>query len=425
MYADCHSIGLVYVFMAEGYQAILSSERPWEGLDEERVLREHLEKAVRRLAPDKIQIVGTRELTPTMASLSRMTKRGEQKELGDLLLGSGRDLNYDSPKVVEAMIRLARATKFHEEPIFRFDADVEVDDENVLCLLNYYDELATKEQYYFFSGGYRCSDPASRAGSLLNAYAVRTAQFWKEVGGVGKLDTRRAKHFLDDLRKIGADPYTQVISGAGLCMSPSAIQVLPPFANVAELIIWIDDHLKRVLHEDMKHFGRPKGAFRRCCEAKFVQDRHPGGLKGQDVAWHSDEYLKRLVRGCLLDAMIQDRRPNGRGQVAGLVGDYVTKGLPLEDRDALDMRLKPIGVNRLELIEATWGQPVYEGSAVYDFAQTELPGAGADLVDEVIEAVDSYFALLETWSQFVSLCQQIDRRLRANQWLFRPVLDPP
>jgi hypothetical protein len=256
---------------------------------------------------------------------------------------------------------------------------------------------------------------------LLNSYAVRVAQFCSKGGGMETLDIGKAKQFLDDLPAIGGDPYKQVISGAGLCMSPEAIRALPPFANVGEAIIWIDDHLKRILHEDMGHLGYPKGKCRRCDQATFVQDRHPHAITAEDVHWHSRDYLKRLVRGCLLDAMIQDRRSRAQGLVAQFVDGYNQMGWS-PSKVFLQTRLRGVADNRLNLIKKTWQQGAYLGSAVHDFAQEELSGgSGAHLVDEAIEAVDSYFALLEIWDQFATLCQQINRKLKANGWLFRPV----
>jgi hypothetical protein len=41
----------------------------------------------------------------------------------------------------------------------------------------------------------------------------------------------------------------QVISGAGLVISVPAIRRLPPFMNAKDLVVWVDDHLKRKLHE--------------------------------------------------------------------------------------------------------------------------------------------------------------------------------
>ena len=45
----------------------------------------------------------------------------------------------------------------------------------------------------------------------------------------------------------------QVISGAGLYMSHQAIHKLPPFMNLRNFVSWIDDHLKRRLHEAVGH----------------------------------------------------------------------------------------------------------------------------------------------------------------------------
>lgn len=146
-------MGLVYLFIAEGYQTILGADRPWEGLDKERILRNLLEATIEKQDTRKIQIVGVQELTPIMARFSRAA----EGELGPLLLGHGRQMSYDSPKIAEAIIRLARPMHCGEEPIFRFDADVELDDENLTQLLRFYEqERGRGNKFYFFSGGYRC-----------------------------------------------------------------------------------------------------------------------------------------------------------------------------------------------------------------------------------------------------------------------------
>jgi hypothetical protein len=332
---------------------------------------------------------------------------------------------YDSPKVVEAIIRLARGRRFGREPIFRFDADVEVDDQNVRRLLEYY-ARQSRRRYYFFSGGYRSRHPQDERCELLNKYAVRLAQFCDQGGGVATLDKDKARRFLRDLRDIGADPETQVISGAGLCISPEAIRMLPPFANVGEQIIWIDDHLKRILHEELGHFRYPRDVGRRCDEARFIQDRYPppDGVTAQAVGWHGGEYLERLVRGCLMDALIRDRNRRRRGVLAECVDAFIrTGGLTLPKPQVETMLRRPAN-ERLDLIINTWKGKGYIGSPVFNFAES-LSGAESAQDGRVlytrglIEDVDAYCHLLGIWSQFVYLCQSVDRRTKVNRWLFR------
>ncbi|MEO5360861.1 MAG: hypothetical protein H7843_10515 [Nitrospirota bacterium] len=56
------------------------------------------------------------------------------------------------------------------------------------------------------------------------------------------------------LTAIGAHPLYAVISGALLCLSEGAILDLPPFSNFQNNVMWIDDHLKYSLHRAMQHF---------------------------------------------------------------------------------------------------------------------------------------------------------------------------
>ncbi len=437
-FADCSSIGLVYLFIAEGYQAILGADRPWEGLNRERILRNLLQDAIDKLptnkAPrDRFQIVGTHELTPVMARLSREAEERREQKLGELLLGHGERLYYDSPKVVEAIIRLARAARPElcgEDPIFRFDADVDVDDKNVKLLLKYQALRSAQNECYFFSGGYRPPDPPDPIGKLLNGYAVRVAQFCGRGGGTATLMAGIARQFLTDLGKIGADPDKQVISGAGLYISPEAIRKLPPFANVGDLIVWIDDHLKRILHEELDHFRpKPKGSDRRC-KATFVQDRYGSVLSGHDARWHREEYLRRLVMGCLLDGLIQGRAGAKRGPAAEYVGMFLDSGMKRLSFD-LQRELAEPARERLVEIRNTWGDAQAKGTAVYAIARNRLPhvaeghGLEVHLIREVIKGVDDYIELLGIWKEFVELCEQINPDRPANKWLFlRPVRQP-
>ncbi len=431
-FADCSSIGFVYLFIAEGYQAILGADRPWEGLNRERILRNLLQDAIDKLptnkAPrDRFQIVGTHELTPVMARLSRVAEERREQKLGELLLGHGERLYYDSPKIVEAIIRLARAARPElcgEDPIFRFDADVDVDDKNVKLLLKYQALRSAPNECYFFSGGYRPPDPRDPIGKLLNGYAVRVAQFCGRGGGTETLMAGMAQRFLKDLGKIGADPNKQVISGAGLYISPEAIRRLPPFANVGDLIVWIDDHLKRILHEELDHFSpKPKGSDRRC-EATFVQNRYGSVLSGNDARWHREEYLRRLVMGCLLDGLIRDRHRGKPGPAAEAVKTFLKDGMK---RLSFDLQRYLAGPARDRLVEIRnlWESAKYKGSPLYTFARKHLPkakpGLEVPLIREVIKDVDAYIELLGIWEDFVKLCQEINPDRPANKWLFRHV----
>jgi len=124
-----------------------------------------------------------------------------------------------------------------------------------------------------------------------------------------QLEVDAIAHFMCGLDKFGANPFLQVISGAGLCLSDSAILDLPPFSNMRQNVVWIDDHLKYSLHHELHHFGfcQDKDLVARVVDAPFQQTRHanPKALRLYDARWHLREYLPRLVLGCVADAWLR------------------------------------------------------------------------------------------------------------------------
>jgi hypothetical protein len=438
MYDKCPSVGLVYVFIAEGYQALLSGKKPFQSLYADRLLRDILIEE-RKNSTGKIEIVRIRELVPFMAKLSaefetRRSQGNDERRLGELLLGHGERLYYDSPKLVEAIIRLARFAKKGQEPIFRFDADVEVDQVNVERLLSLYEKLAKKAtgadhsagnpaSHYFRSGGYRART-RTQEDRLFNQTPVRTAQFW-DVGRQ-ELNATLANRFLDELALIGADPRHQVTSGAGLMISFRAISELPPFANASEQIVWIDDHLKRILHEELGHFGMGKRRKngRRAQQVTFVQDRYPEparDLDSESLNWHREDYLDRLIRGCLLDAAVLDRDKDR----AGLLADWVFHGTLMNQPMAAALRNKlQIRMGRIKSLWTAYP----EGSAPSEYVRKRLSSlkqqqngitmtVEAALIEDAVATAENYLKLVQVWPLFCRRCESIDEA--ENTWLFR------
>lgn len=410
-YQACPSIGLVYVFIADGYQAILAGKEPWRALDRERRLRRMFARHIGAAGATKFQIVGTRELTPTLAALARLA--GPQ--LARLLLGGGRRMYYDSPKFVEAVIRLARG--FRPEPIFRFDADVMVNEQAVQNLRGFHRRLQERG-LYFFSGGYACYPPTMNQKRLLNDYAVRVHHLSDRCRGRYVVNEPVAERFLDELQQVGADQRCQVISGAGLCMSFQAIFALPPFANVGGQIVWIDDHLKRRLHEQVGQLDHNRNC--RCSKANFLQHRYPAGVASGDVKWARNQYLPRLARGSVMDALIWDRRADAPGPLADLVDSYLKnplRGPP--SRNMLQQRLTAPAQARLDELIALWRQPHYRRYGPFGFAGRLASGANDRLVRQAIDAADQYFKLLDMWPRLAGAVLLLDREDPGNRWLFR------
>jgi hypothetical protein len=272
-------------------------------------------------------------------------------ELPRFFCGPAKEFTYDSPKFVEAVIRLARGDTPHlaEYPIVRIDEDAEVNCAAIHSLLDTYEELGRRQRFYFFSGAYGepVVESVPKAGSAqgapayLNNFAVRTHFFTKlsTRDGHARGDqvfptatVQQIKHFLADLDAIGAKqlpssrneytvalkdiissnedprnqraerPSTQVISGAGLIMSSRAVRFLPPFMNFQHLTVWVDDHLKRRLHEGL--YDLERNDVESLMSAKLKQNRHPDGVKAKDIDWAVHTYFDRLLRGCVFRRVI-------------------------------------------------------------------------------------------------------------------------
>jgi hypothetical protein len=260
--------------------------------------------------------------------------------------GPGQEFTYDSPKFVEAVIRLARGDTPHlaAYPVIRIDEDAEPNPEMVRELLRHYGEISRSERFYIFSGAYGrpvasppgdSQDPTQPI-DYLNDFAVRT-HFFAKVGPQDGYSLppdiiKQIKHFLGDLDALGAKqlpssrenytgnltelishpgdprnpkdpairqerPATQVVSGAGLIMAVTAIRFLPPFMNFQHLTVWVDDHLKRRLHEGLGDLSRDD--VENVSSARIRQYRHPNGVKSKDVEWAIQNYFDRLLRGCV------------------------------------------------------------------------------------------------------------------------------
>ena len=300
----CRNVGLVYVYVDVGIEFALShlpesdiekgeiSFSMKELESEERTrncLKIAADEAIQELLDNpesdfdraqapRFQFVGLPHLLSLFNALFKIDPTLIKNLAGEL-----RNFTYDSPKFVEAVICLVRgAHPIHDQyPILRFDADVEVNEEGVGTLITAVNHsLNAFFMFNFFSGGYgRCDGMAEP----VNDYAVRVHwlidQKPKEVGQPLNLKDR-GEVFLRDLGELGATQVAssaqmsrpmrelvqkkrkgvsanrfspQVISGAGLFMSLSAIRALPPFMNSNYLTVWIDDHLKRRLHEAVGH----------------------------------------------------------------------------------------------------------------------------------------------------------------------------
>lgn len=212
-------------------------------------------------------------------------------------IGSSQVIHYDTPKIVEAIVRLRLLGT--GVPVFRADWDVLFrDPENVndhlslfkaiaLCLTTHQlrrDEASIST--FIFSASYdanailNATQPGEKFTAWSCAFATRVFPALPvNQGAIRRIgpdytwgnyaedvfDEDLARKFyglaqnglrsngITGIGEIGAHPLVSVISGALFCLSESAILDLPPFSNFGLNVSWIDDHLKFCLHRELKH----------------------------------------------------------------------------------------------------------------------------------------------------------------------------
>jgi hypothetical protein len=217
-------------------------------------------------------------------------------------IGKSQAIRYDTPKIVEAIVRLRLFGS--GVPVFRLDYDVLFrGDENkdlpdlglfktvASCLRAYrlrMDEPSVATFLLSASYDTRALVPPENSTSLAawrGALATRVfpalpvvpdeikrvrrlegkEQYTWERYAETVFDSALARKFyglaendlvtegVAGIGKIGAHPIASVVSGAMLCLSEGAILDLPPFSNFTLNVSWIDDHLKYCLHRELRH----------------------------------------------------------------------------------------------------------------------------------------------------------------------------
>jgi len=311
----CNNVSLVYLFYSQAYQSyVCNIESAEDDANNEIKIAVSLDNYINSVCknPSKFQFVGLNQLRPLLNEL-KLVAKNKGFSLNNLLLGGGSNLFYDCPKIPEAFIRIARRGR--NEPILRFDADVYVDENSVALLINKWQEqIAANKKYFFFSGSYFYHD-INREKELfyLNDYSVRTHFISSDLRGEDyemcddnesefHIDSDMCLNFIRGLSHIGATPAGQPISGAGLCISPLAITQFPPFANMSKNIVWIDDNIKRFLHEGVNDLSLDDVSM--VDGAKFKQNRYPNGIRCKDLTWAKQHYIPRLILGCIIHSVI-------------------------------------------------------------------------------------------------------------------------
>jgi hypothetical protein len=372
----------------------------------------------------KVKIVTVNDLRDLLDELE--LRAGSM--LGKFLVGGLGRLTYDAPKIVEAAVRIAYLGS--TIPVLRFDDDVLfasrqgefADKEDPAALRSLLDgiEAIVEEywartsnpyaDYFIISGAYMEKHSQKRmidgpAGSLgpmaaLDGFATRTLPAYRVDFGTGAFmpEKKAIQGFLKSLRRVGAHPLFQVVSGAGLCMSDSAILDLPPFSNMRGYVMWIDDHLKYALHDELGHFAtlnqnakRGPGKFRaRVDKAVFPQTRYAREIEIGDFQWTTREYIPRLLRGCVAHGWLRDpklarqnlsnkyRREHfleyGRDLAEWIRAARIEKN---SRQDRL-RKLKTEAYETLSKLAMLWGGETFKGTLIYHFVTGQLAELGCN-----------------------------------------------
>ncbi len=462
---DRRRIGVVYIYVDEQVKKmldILSQLQDDENLSipveievEEDAIKDLLRgiaNDVRNRLPDpaaapSFQFVGLRELQYLISELRKISPA-----LPAYLSSPKFTFTYDSPKFVEAILRLARSETSYlaDFPIIRLDEDTKCNPEFIDALMKVYLKERTKELYFFFSGTYGKPESVD----LINDYAVRTHWFADPnlpVNNQLQGKENLVQTFLADLNELGAtqiensEQYyssamrrhlrsgsrssarprrsqTQVISGAGLIMSSRAIAALPPFMNFRFLTTWVDDHLKRRLHEAIGdiHFAKVESVP----DARIQQDRHHNGIRTNDIELAYIDYFERLLRGCMFRAIIH--KPSGEPTMySNLVEEFVKdrrdRALTAAELGQVMDTISSLAQERLEEVLMSWKSDEFDGTKSYQWA-SELSGSDAqqkEYVKSVTQDAVNYLGLVRDWPFFVRAIRRLP--YTGFRWLFEEV----
>jgi hypothetical protein len=425
-YLLCRNIGLVYIYVDTGMRLTLQhlaekantlqfaiGELEFEQ-NTRNCLKLAVDKTINEISTEtpsfspssapKIQFIGLPHLLTLIHSLYRI-----DPDLIQDLAGREQSFTYDSPKFVEAVIRLVRGADVvrGQYPILRMDEDVEVNETAIGLLLGKAREVlhGGLDLYSFFSGGYgssslRVSDLKDKGRSNeyaldpVNDYAVRL--HWLVDRNTHQL-SRQGMCFLRDLGEFGATQVStdqslssvtsdflirkrkgktanrasqQVISGAGLFMSRLAIRTLPPFMNFRTAVTWIDDHLKRRLHEVLGHIDPDDpDNIEHLDNALVKQERHKDGIVDKDIVWVSDVYFERLLSGCITHALITT--PDGeQGELAAAVDAILQQGPEkMLDEEDLRKRLERVAADTALSVLEIWQHADYGSALLSQWAE--------------------------------------------------------
>ena len=231
--------------------------------------------------------------------------------------------------------------------------------------------------------------------------------------------------FLQDIGKIGAtqEPAIgtrmsqQVISGAGLFMTPPTIRKLPPFMSFFNSTLWVDDHLKRRLHEaigdltpdDPEHLPN----------VFFKQDRHPNGIipiTGRKSIKAIEDYFDRLFRGCIFHFLFM--KPGG---TIGVLGSEIKKVLPPRKPNIkekrIEERIRIEAMKTANSVLSIWKGADYYGNILLKNWAAKMARKQNKLVDSLVRDAILYIRLVPRWNLFKGAID--DLQDYQAYWLYR------
>jgi hypothetical protein len=464
----CRNVGLVYMYLSFGAEEIMQAIVRGEPLVMPPVVLEAeneclsilqlAENQARRTYSDRslrFIYVTTVQLMALFNNLHHT-----DPDLFSFIYSTNRSFVYDSPQLVEAVIRIARGqdprSAFY--PIVRFDEDVDVCEKSLDSLLTAYEHFLVENGnlYFFFSGCYGDPNNADKLDPI-NDVAVRSHWFSKRNGDIyipSETNFKQIKLFLRDLGEIGATQSSsnaypsvhgqsliaergftanrktpQLISGAGQIVSLRCVQDLPPFMNMNVQSVWMNDHLPRQLYERIGDIYYQE-ELESVTEARFRQDRHPQGITQKDVHWVSNAggYFDRLLAGCMMDALISQptveknrviRRPT---EFTDAIRFIVSNPVANIDHEAMAPKLREYAERRYEQTLWLWQTPEFEGTVLYQWAHEKANDVEhkSRLIISILEDVGNYLELAKRWR--VSFAAAAGRlRPLGNLWLFERV----
>jgi hypothetical protein len=494
--------GLLILFIDTGLQELLSMIHPIQrelGRFEAKQAKKELKKdfrkrsknlrkgANRALSLEKKLESNVRVLT----ALDLVDIFGEMYDVENLkgfILGVHSEIRYDTPKFIEAIVRLRMIGS--RVPVLRLDRDVIIPPEKEQCDLESIRERAldlckevethhdtTQVLATILSANYQA--PALNEKNIKvwhRGYATRIFPSLvipedQDANKYIKLKNKKnekywlsqmEKHFNHDLTndfinrlwEWGADPRTAVISGALLYMSDAVVLNVPPFSNFSQPVVWIDDHLRYVLHREMGDFCRQtKHALKFPSQPLhvFYEDikvpKHrpaenfmlytaktylPSLLWGSFVDYwlceNNDLKLREdMVKGTHRDDWLHERKYGKPGVLAKAVREARAGYRPDEGKLRQDLIEK--AQKRLEEVITIWGQLFDEKNGQYTFVSAwvndKYPQTLKDVLKKSAEKsehiipsklpdrIDKFEGSLET--QFNLL---LDDACRYVKWVF-------